>query len=73
MTNSFVNGFEESHHVLVRSASNSIGTRVESEVEKFSLTFLPSKFVQPSVAGLEKWERQLSRCLETLSTDKLHP
>jgi len=72
MTNSFVNGFEESHHVLVRSAFNSTGTRAGSELEKFSLTFLPSKSGLPSVAGLEKWERQLSRCLETLSTDKLH-
>ena len=66
MTNSSVNGFEESHHVLVRSASNSIGTRVESEVEKFSLTFLPSKSGQPLVADLETWERQPGYRLETL-------
>ena len=66
MTNSSVDGFEELHHVLVRSASNSTGTRAGSEVETFSLTFLPLKSGRPSVASLETWERQPGYCLETL-------
>jgi len=66
MTNSFVNGFEESRHVLVRSASKSTGTREVSELENFSLTFLPSKSGQPLVADLETWERQPGYRLETL-------
>ena len=66
MTNSFVSGFEESGHVLVRSAFNSTGTRAGSELEKFSLTFLPSKPGQPLVADLETWERQPGYRLETL-------
>jgi len=66
MTNSFVNGFEESRHVLVRSASKSTGTREESGLEKFPLTFLPSKSGQPLVADLETWERQPGYRLETL-------
>ena len=66
MTNSSVNGFEESGHVLVRSAPKDIGTREVSEFEKFSLICQPSKSVQPSVSSLETWERQLYRYLETL-------
>ena len=66
MTNSFVNGFEESRHVLVRSASQSTGTREVSELENFSLIFLPSKSGQPLAADLETWERQPGYRLETL-------
>jgi len=66
MTNSFVDGFKESGHVLVRSAPKYTGTREVSEFKKFSLIYQPSKFVQPSVSSLETWERQLSRYLETL-------
>jgi hypothetical protein len=66
MTNSFVDGFEESRHVLVRSASNSTCTCAGSEFEKFSLTVLPSKFGQPLIADWETWERQPGYRLETL-------
>ena len=66
MTNSFVSGFEELGHVLVRSAPKYTGTREVSEFEKFSLICQPSKFVQPLVSSLETWERQRDRYLETL-------
>ena len=66
MTNSFVDGFEESRHVLVRSAPKYIGTCEVSGFEKFSLICQPSKFVQPSVSSLETWKRQRDRTLETL-------
>jgi hypothetical protein len=66
MTNSFVDGFEELRHFLVRSASKSTGTRAGSEFEKFSLICLPSKSDQLSVADWETWERQPGYRLETL-------
>ena len=73
MTNSSVNGFEESGHVLVRSAPKYTGTREVSGFEKFSLICQPSKSVQPLAASLGMWERQRDRYLETLAPDKPHP